>query len=423
MALFQRIKTPLAEMGLESEISVPAGPRSAGDALRQQREMLGLNFGDVAEELRIKPAYLAALEEGRPDRLPGPAYAAGFVRAYGDHLGLDGAEILRRFRLEAAGLDAKPDLSFPMPLGERSVPSRGMLLLGVILAICGYGTWYYLSTGEHSRLERVTEVPATLLAAKQPTTPKPPALPTPLVAATSMTSSGPAGSPASALPSGSKTPATTQEKSPGAPLAPAAVAIAATPSAPPDASPSPAAASISATPPVPPDASPSPAAASTSASPWAPPGAPPSPAAATIAATQAAQPTPVPATEATADSEPRIPVTSGDAVSGSVLGAESETPHAYGASGGPARVVLRATADSWIQVRDSDQSVLFTGMLKPGESYRVPDRPGLSMRAGNAGALDVTVDDKPVPSLGPMGAVRNVALDPQLLAAKSTLHN
>ncbi len=404
MALFQRIKTPLAEMGLESEISVPAGPRSAGDALRQQREMLGLNFGDVAEELRIKPAYLAALEEGRPDRLPGPAYAAGFVRAYGDHLGLDGAEILRRFRLEAAGLDAKPDLSFPMPLGERSVPSRGMLLLGVILAICGYGTWYYLSTGEHSRLERVTEVPATLLAAKQPTTPKPPALPTPLVAAPSMTSSGPAGSPASALPSGSKTPATTQEKSPGAPLAPAAVAIAATPSAPPDASPSPAAASTSATPP-------------------APPGAPPSPAAATIAATQAAQPTPVPATEATADSEPRIPVTSGDAVSGSVLGAESETPHAYGASGGPARVVLRATADSWIQVRDADQSVLFTGMLKPGESYRVPDRPGLSMRAGNAGALDVTVDDKPVPSLGPMGAVRNVALDPQLLTAKSTLHN
>ena len=166
MALFQRIKTPLAEMGFEGEVPLPAGPRSAGDALRQQREALGLNFSDVAGALRIKPAYLAAIEEGRPDRLPGPAYAAGFVRAYGDHLGLDGAEILRRFRLEAAGLDAKPDLSFPMPLGERSVPGRAMLLLALILAICGYGAWYYLSTDELARPERVTEVPATLLPPK-----------------------------------------------------------------------------------------------------------------------------------------------------------------------------------------------------------------------------------------------------------------
>ena len=62
---------------------------------------------------------------------------------------------------------------------------------------------------------------------------------------------------------------------------------------------------------------------------------------------------------------------------------------------------MRATADSWIQVRDADHSMLFTGVLKPGESYRVPDRPGLSLRTGNAGGLDVTVDGKPAPALGP----------------------
>ena len=95
----------------------------------------------------------------------------------------------------------------------------------------------------------------------------------------------------------------------------------------------------------------------------------------------------------------------------------------YGAADGSTRIVLRANSDSWIQVRDSDRSVLFTGVLKPGESYRVPDRAGLSMRAGNAGGLDVMVDGKPVPSLGPIGAVRNVALDPGLLTAKSTTHN
>jgi cytoskeleton protein RodZ len=374
MALFQRIKTPLPEMGFEGEVPLPAGPRSAGDALRQQREALGLNFSDVAGALRIKPAYLAAIEEGRPDRLPGPAYAAGFVRAYGDHLGLDGAEILRRFRLEAAGLDAKPDLSFPMPLGERSVPGRAMLLLALILAICGYGAWSYLSTDELARPERVTEVPATLLPPKPPkpvasATPAPiaPATPAPIAPAPSAATAGQAGAPPPEAASGTETPAPSEAE--------------------------------------------------------AAPGGSPPPAAATVPGIPATPPAPVPAATSDAASVPHIPSATADAAVGSVLEAESGTPQTYGATDGSIRIVLRATTDSWIQVRDSDHSVLFTGVLKPGESYRVPDRAGLSMRAGNAGGLDVMVDGKPAPSLGPIGAVRNVALDPQLLTAGGTTHN
>ena len=366
MALFQRIKTPLAEMEFEGEVPLPAGPRSAGDALRQQREALGLNFSDVAGALRIKPAYLAAIEEGRPDRLPGPAYAAGFVRAYGDHLGLDGAEILRRFRLEAAGLDAKPDLSFPMPLGERSVPGRAMLLLALILAICGYGAWYYLSSEELARPERVTEVPTALLPPKPPK-PAASATPAPIAAATSATTTGQAGAPPPEPVSGTEMPAASEAETV--------------------------------------------------------PGGSPPPAAGTIPAIPAPPPAPVPATTSAAASVPHIPSTSADAAAGSVLEAESGTPQTYGAADGSTRIVLRATTDSWIQVRDSDHSVLFTGVLKLGESYRVPDRAGLSMRAGNAGGLDVMVDGKPAPSLGPIGAVRNVALDPQLLTAGNTTHN
>ena len=366
MALFQRTKIPLAEVAFEGEVPLPAGPRSAGDALRQQREALGLNFSDVAGALRIKPAYLAAIEEGRPDRLPGPAYAAGFVRAYGDHLGLDGAEILRRFRLEAAGLDAKPDLSFPMPLGERSMPGRAMLLLALILAICGYGAWYYLSTDELARPERVTEVPATLLPPKPPK-PEAPATSAPIAAAKSATTAGQAGTPPSEPVSGTEMPAASEDE----------------------------------------EAS----------------GGSPPPTAATIPDIPATSPAPAPATASAAAPVPQPPSTSGDAAAGSVLEAGSGASPTYGAADGSTRIVLRATTDTWIQVRDSDHSVLFTGVLKPGESYRVPDLAGLSLRAGNAGGLDVTVDGKPAPSLGPIGAVRNVALDPQLLTSKGPIHN
>jgi hypothetical protein len=45
------------------------------------------------------------------------------------------------------------------------------------------------------------------------------------------------------------------------------------------------------------------------------------------------------------------------------------------------------------------------------------------MRAGNAGGLDVTVDGKPVPTLGPSGAVRTVALDPASLTGSPPPRN
>src|SRR6266850_2397963 len=276
MALFRRLKTPFMEDLPDGEAASPFGPRSAGDLLRQQREGLGLDLDDVAAALKIKPGYLTALEAGRPDLLPGPAYAIGFVRAYGDHLGLDGNEILRRLKAESAVLDTKPDLAFPMPLGERSIPGGAMLLVALILALCGYGTWYYVSTSDRSRPVRVIEVPPELAASA---------------------------------------------------------------------------------------------------------------------------PVPLPA--------------------GPTAGLRAEEPHAYGAIDGTARIVIRATSDSWIQIRSTDQALLFTRVLKPGESYLVPDRPGVSMRTGNAGGLEITVDGKPTASIGPNGAIRTIPLEPQALLAKA----
>jgi cytoskeleton protein RodZ len=80
------------------------------------------------------------------------------------------------------------------------------------------------------------------------------------------------------------------------------------------------------------------------------------------------------------------------------------------------RIVLRAAGgDSWIQVKDGTQTVSMR-VLRQGESYRVPDRSGLTLITGNAGALEVTVDGRPAPSVGPLGRKRIVALDPERLA-------
>jgi cytoskeleton protein RodZ len=138
------------------ERDAPASPGAdfVGDVLQRQREALGLDLSEVAEALKIKAPYLAALEAGSPGQLPGPVYAVGFLRAYANHLGLDADEMLRRFKQDSAALGRKPDLAFPMPLGERSIPGSGMLLVAAILAFCGYGTWHFLSTAERSQSRR-----------------------------------------------------------------------------------------------------------------------------------------------------------------------------------------------------------------------------------------------------------------------------
>ena len=88
------------------------------------------------------------------------------------------------------------------------------------------------------------------------------------------------------------------------------------------------------------------------------------------------------------------------------------------------RIVIRATADSWVEIREGGRSALLAQVLKSGESYPVPDRTGLSLRTGNAGGLEIAVDGKAAPPIGPKGAVRrNVILEPQALIAGTAVRD
>ena len=345
--------------------------RLVGELLRERREDLGLDLDEIGAMLRIKPSYLAALEQGRSHDLPGPTYAIGFVRAYADFLGLDSEQVLARFKAEASGVTARRDLALPVPLGERSLPGGALVLVALILALCGYGIWYYLSTEERDRPERVADVPASLQAPR----PAPVLVPPPPIAVPSADDNppGPSGpslfgaaaspsqpTPDPTLPSGAKPVA----NSPSPPQPAPGPATNLSPGALIDSTPRTAAASL-----------PSPQAASQTAS------APPAPASTTAAATPATAATPT------------------------------------------GRISIRAIADCWIQVRAGDQSIVFSRVLKSGETYTVPTRTGLSLRTGNAGALEIAVDGKAAPSIGGIGALRrDVALDPSELAAGTAVH-
>ena len=142
--------------------------------LREAREKKGEKIARVANRLRIRATYLQAIEDGRYRELPGDAYAIGFVRAYATYLGMDGAEIVRRFKMEASVSGKTTSLIFPIPAHEGRVPKAAILLLSVLLALVVYGAWYALSSHapvlEPSLVEDgppVTSSPETLDAAAE----------------------------------------------------------------------------------------------------------------------------------------------------------------------------------------------------------------------------------------------------------------
>ena len=70
------------------------------------------------------------------------------------------------------------------------------------------------------------------------------------------------------------------------------------------------------------------------------------------------------------------------------------------------RIVLRATNDAWMQVRDAGGQVLLNRVLHAGDSWPVPPRPDLLLTTGNAGGTQLVVDGAVASGIGGSGAVR-----------------
>jgi cytoskeleton protein RodZ len=149
----------------------------------------------------------------------------------------------------------------------------------------------------------------------------------------------------------------------------------------------------------------------------APRPAPPAPGQASSESAPPASPAPA---APTAVAEPSIPPSSAAAaVPASPTAEEAASPQSA-ASLPPtpetSRIVLRARADAWMQVRDRAGQVLLNRILRAGESWPVPAGADLVLTTGNAGGTELVVDGAVAPSLGNTGVVRrDVPLEASLI--------
>jgi cytoskeletal protein RodZ len=426
----------------------PSGPpdlkvhESIADTLRLARQEHGRDLRTVAQVLCIRHAYLEAIEKGDFDSLPGTAYAIGFLRTYADFLGLDGEQIVERFKREVQGVEPAQELVFPEPVGHNRIPGGAIVLISMVLLAMAYGGWFYLSNEGKSIADLMPRVPERLQAmisgdddSQAAATPEPAA---PVTGGTLDTTVADAGPPAD-TPAPAADLETAQEEivapdaAPEMP-APEAVAVEEVDVGTPEIvetsmTPAPAveaeseAAAVSSAPlpaPLPAPlidpasvASADPAGSVVAADPD------PVPAASVAPVSQAATPSADSAELAPEEimAIPLPPTATPDMALSSV-----RSPRVYGESNAGARIVLRAVQDSWVQIRDRQEALLLTRVLRSGDTYYVPDQEGLTLLTGNAGGIAIEVDGVALAPLGPTGEVRRqIALDPARLLDGSAL--
>jgi len=166
---------------------------SVGQDLRKARERKGEELDHISRLLKIRRDYLALLEEGAADSLPGRAYAIGFVRSYATYLGLDGKEFVERLKAEIAGRGdhKEPAVSAPPP-AERMWLQGQWVIGGLFLLALLYAGYYLFVSATQLSEQPVIPVPARL-AAEAGLPPAVPATPVPA-------STVPAGNPALVAP-------------------------------------------------------------------------------------------------------------------------------------------------------------------------------------------------------------------------------
>jgi cytoskeleton protein RodZ len=79
-----------------------------GERFRIAREARGLSLSDVAEQVRIRSVYLAAIEDEKWSVIGAPVYIRGFLRTYARFLGLDAEEVVAEFNGGSAASEAPP---------------------------------------------------------------------------------------------------------------------------------------------------------------------------------------------------------------------------------------------------------------------------------------------------------------------------
>ena len=166
-----------------------------GDLMRGERATMGKSLLDVQRELKIKAAYIAAIENADPSAFDTPGFIAGYVRSYARYLNMDPDHAFGAFCEEsgfatahgmsdkASSLKGKSYDPSASPLGKDIfsasatpfIPAGDAVLSGIepraigsvmvliaLISGLGYGGWTVLQEVQKVQFAPVDQTPVVL---------------------------------------------------------------------------------------------------------------------------------------------------------------------------------------------------------------------------------------------------------------------
>jgi len=166
-----------------------------GDMMRGERATMGKSLLDVQRELKIKAAYIAAIENSDPTAFDTPGFIAGYVRSYARYLKMDPEWAYATFCEEsgfstAHGMSAEASAAKPSTGAARQQPAArdifassatpflpegepmfgrlepgavgSVLVLAGLLVGLGYGGWSVLQEVQRVQFAPVEQTPTVV---------------------------------------------------------------------------------------------------------------------------------------------------------------------------------------------------------------------------------------------------------------------
>jgi cytoskeleton protein RodZ len=161
-----------------------AEPQTLGQLLRRARLAQQLTIEQIATELRIEARQLNALEDDRLEEIGIPVFVKGYLKQYGNRLGVDVRDLLALYYRQTKLADVQVVPNRPIKLrDERQI--RGWILAAIVLitVALGLAIWWWRG-GSFDVIGSVTRAlaPQAQSTAPPPATPEPepePAAPAP----------------------------------------------------------------------------------------------------------------------------------------------------------------------------------------------------------------------------------------------------
>lgn len=128
--------------------------QTLGEKLREAREAKGISLSEVAEQTRISPYYIEAIERDDYKPLPGGIFNKGFVKSFAKYVGINENDALAAY-LSQLSTEAppepeqrntyRPEVLTDEASNRSSLPTVliAVLILGAMTAIVLYGLNYF----------------------------------------------------------------------------------------------------------------------------------------------------------------------------------------------------------------------------------------------------------------------------------------